>query len=87
MMRTSESKGHWQLYDSSAVEPEVRSYPCRTMCANFGFAALGVILLNARRVQVLQIDEALGCGKRRLDRFALGHQGNDLFHAFEVDLA
>src|SRR6516164_10502948 len=40
-MRTSESKGHWQRYDSSAAfEPEVRKHPCRPNRANFGFAAL-----------------------------------------------
>ncbi len=27
---------------SAAFEPEVRNRTCRTMCANFGFAALGV---------------------------------------------
>src|SRR5262245_45496588 len=40
-MRTSESKGHYQLYDSSApFEPEVRNRSCGTTCANFGFGAL-----------------------------------------------
>jgi hypothetical protein len=39
--RTSESKGHWQLYDSSAaLEPEVRNRAGRENRANFGFAAL-----------------------------------------------
>src|SRR5258707_15173962 len=48
MMRTSESKGHYQLYDSSAaLEPEVRNRTCRTMCANFGFAALAGITASA----------------------------------------
>src|SRR5262249_909286 len=55
--------------------------------ADRGGCRLGAVLLNSRRVQVLQIDEALGCGKRRLDRFALAHQGDDLFHSFEIDLA
>jgi hypothetical protein len=37
-MQTSESKDHWQLYDSSAhFEPEVRDQTCLTVCANFGF--------------------------------------------------
>jgi hypothetical protein len=41
LMRASESKGHWQLHDSSAAsEPEVRDRIGRTECANFGFAAL-----------------------------------------------
>src|SRR5262252_9500835 len=39
--RTSESKGHWQLYDSSAAfEPEVRNRARRENRANFGFVAL-----------------------------------------------
>src|SRR5262245_15359659 len=37
---TSESKDHWQLYDSSApLEHEVRDRICRTVCADFGFGA------------------------------------------------
>src|SRR5438046_9682655 len=43
-MRTSESKGHWQLYDSSApFEPEVRNRARGTTCANFGFGALASV--------------------------------------------
>src|SRR5213080_2020798 len=44
LMRTSESKGYEQLYDSSApFEPEVRYRFCSTMRANFGFGALARI--------------------------------------------
>src|SRR5262245_16090898 len=40
-MRTSESKGHWQVYGSSApFEPEVRKSNWQHGCANFGFGAL-----------------------------------------------
>ena len=35
----------------------------------------------------MQIDEAVGRGQRRLDRLALAHQGDYLFHSFRVDLA
>src|SRR5215813_9333414 len=49
-MRTSESKGHWQVYASSApFEPEVRKSNWRHGCANFGFRALGggrIALMN-----------------------------------------
>src|SRR5262249_42055194 len=42
--RTSESKGHRQLYDSSAAfEPDVRTRARRGGRANFGFAALGAL--------------------------------------------
>ena len=47
-MRTSESKGYEQLYDSSApFEPEVRNRSCSTMCANFGFGALAQFDMRA----------------------------------------
>src|SRR2546428_7989379 len=53
-MRTSESKGHQQLYDSSAAfEPEVRKRTCGMMGANFGFAALGCREHFARPRQIL----------------------------------
>jgi uncharacterized protein len=39
-------KGTLELYDSSApFEPEVRNRSCGTMCANFGFGALGSVLM------------------------------------------
>src|SRR2546425_12599193 len=44
LMRTSESKGHYQVYDSSApFEPEVRNRTPRHGCANFGFGALALL--------------------------------------------
>ena len=37
LMRTSESKGHWQLYESSAAfEPEVRKHACRPIVRTSG---------------------------------------------------
>src|SRR5262245_17891806 len=40
-MRTSESKGHWQVYAPSALfEPEVRKSNWQHGCPNFGFRAL-----------------------------------------------
>ena len=53
LMRTSESKGHQQLNDSSAAfEPEVRNRTGRTMCANFGFA-------HRRLAATLRVAESL----------------------------
>jgi hypothetical protein len=43
LMRTSESKGQYQLCDSGApFEPEVRNRVCCKVSANFGFGALAV---------------------------------------------
>ena len=47
----------------------------------------GRLLLNSSCVQVLQIDEPLGCGQWRLDRCALAHQSDNLFHPSKIDLA
>jgi hypothetical protein len=56
LMRTSESKGDQQLYDSSApFEPEVGNRLCSTMCANFGFGALGADISSLSRMPLIRI--------------------------------
>src|SRR5437867_1013578 len=77
-MRTSESKGHEQLYDSSAAfEPEVRKRTRGTTCANFGFAALV-------RHSTIDFTPGSAAARRRLTRRALrecrrapAHEVND----------
>jgi hypothetical protein len=71
-VRTSESKGHQQLYDSSAAfEPEVRKRNRRELCANFGFAALAIeASCFARMVGTRDIEEGLSAWQaRRAPRF------------------
>src|SRR6266446_10994205 len=77
MMRTSESKGHYQLYDSSAaLEPEVRNRTCRTMCANFGFAALEpLVAVQLAAVDVDDLAAHPACALRCEKQYDIG----DLF--------
>src|SRR5215510_12216111 len=60
-MRTSESKGHYKYYASSApFKPEVRHRTCGTVCANFGFGALAgfhfrCLFLHARSMLAITL--------------------------------
>jgi ubiquinone/menaquinone biosynthesis C-methylase UbiE len=65
LTRASESKGHWQLYDSSAAfEPDAGSRICRTACANFGFAAPALQPEAVAREGCAMLMTAAGAQKR-----------------------
>ena len=49
--------------------------------------SFGSASLDTGRAQVLQVDKSLGRWQRRLDCSCFGHEGDDLSHSFDVNLA
>src|SRR5215467_558819 len=67
-MRTSESRDTSNSINSSAAfEPEVRNRTCRTMCANFKFAALVGVTLKPSRPGLPLMQLGVIIANRHLD--------------------